>query len=157
MKVLLECLPCNLRQALEAARMANCDTSVQAEVMEEVLSLLCRYREYPNSPAIGRAVQEIVKGKTGCADPYRAMKDRAIASALKVYPTLERSLERADDKLYRALKIAATGNIIDAAVYDEVTVDEGIEAELERPFSICDIDCFRDRLASARTLARAVR
>jgi len=56
------------------------------------------------------------------------------------------------DKLYWALKTAATGNFIDAAVSCDITIDEGIKTDLEKPFGVCDIEVFRERMEQAKTL-----
>jgi uncharacterized protein with ATP-grasp and redox domains len=37
MKTFLDCIPCFLRQALEASRMATKDESVQARIMRRIL------------------------------------------------------------------------------------------------------------------------
>lgn len=152
MRISLDCLPCHLRQVLEASRMVTDDAALQEEIMRQAVSVLCAYGEYASSPEIARDMHRIVKEKTGQADPYRAIKDRAIRSALRIYPFLRQYLEEKQDKLYWALKIAATGNIIDSAISGDVTVDEGIRPELDRDFTICDIDAFRQRLSGCRTV-----
>lgn len=152
MKILLDCLPCMLRQVLEASRMATDDAILQEEIMQEALVLLCGYRSYANCPEIVREIHQIVKRKTEIADPYRAIKDNAIRSALSIYPFLKQYLCRQDDALYWALKIAATGNIIDSAIYGDITVDEGIKTELDKRFAICDIDDFDRKIKEAKTL-----
>ena len=152
MRVFLDCLPCMVRQILDASRMGTDDIALQQEIMDEALAVVCRYREYPNAPELARDIHRIVKRKTGLTDPYRAVKDDAIASALSLAPFLERYLDEKRDKLYWGLKTAATGNIIDAAIFRDITIDEGIEDELEKPFAVCDIDGFRERMAHAKTL-----
>ena len=152
MRVFLDCLPCMVRQILEASRMGTDDIALQQEIMDEALAVVCRYREYPNAPEVARDIHRIVKRRTGNADPYRAVKDESIASALALYPFLEEYLGTKEDTLYWALKAAATGNIIDAAIFRDISVDEGIVSELEDPFAICDIDAFRERMDSAQTL-----
>lgn len=152
MRVFLDCLPCMVRQILDASRMGTDDIVLQQEIMEEALAVVCRYREYPNPPEIARDIHRIVKRKTGRDDPYKAEKDDSIASALSLYPFLERYLDEKRDKLYWALKAAATGNIIDAAIFRDITIDEGIVLELEKPFAICDIDAFRETMDTAKSL-----
>ena len=152
MRVFLDCLPCMVQQILDASRMATGDTALQQDIMEEALDIVSRYRDYRNAPEAVRDVHRIVKRKTGQNDPYRAVKDGAIASALSLYPFLRRYLDQKQDTLFWALKAAATGNIIDAAICKDITIDEGIEKELEKPFAICDIDAFRDKLDAAKTL-----
>lgn len=73
-------------------------------------------------------------------------------AAEKVYPVLKSYLQNKQDKLYAALKIAATGNIIDSAIYSNIDIENCIEKELNNNFSICDLDCFEKKLKKAETL-----
>jgi len=152
MRVFLDCLPCMVRQILDASRMATDDITVQQDIMEKALAVVSRYRKYGSAPEAVRDIHRIVKRETGQADPYRGEKDEAIASALALYPFLRRYLAGKGDKLYGALKTAATGNIIDSAIFRDITIDEGIEDELEKPFAVSDIDAFREKLDTAKSL-----
>lgn len=152
MRIFLDCLPCMVRQILDASRMGTDDIALQQEIMDEALAVVRRYREYPNAPELARDIHRIVKSKTGRYDPYKAEKDNAIASALSLVPFLERYLGKKEDTLYWALKTAATGNIIDAAIFRDITIDEGIETELEKPFAVCDINAFEDKMENAKKL-----
>jgi len=53
-----------------------------------------------------------------------------MADAKKAYTSLESFLEKQEDKLYWALKIAATGNIIDSAIYGNVDIENSIKENL---------------------------
>jgi uncharacterized protein with ATP-grasp and redox domains len=54
--------------------------------------------------------------------------------------------------LYWALKIAATGNIIDSAIYNNVDIEGSIQTELIKEFSVCDLDIFEEELKSAKSI-----
>ncbi len=136
MKIYLDCLPCLLRQGLEASRLATDKEEVQAKIMKEILDLISDYENYRYSPEIGREMHQIVKKHTGVLDPYKSIKEDNIKSALDIYPTLKHFLFRKADRLYWALKIAATGNIIDYGVYSNVNIEESINQELNKEFSI---------------------
>jgi len=93
MRVFLDCLPCMVRQALDAARMSTDDAGAQQEIMEKALTVVCRCREYRSAPEAVRDIHRMVKRETGQTDPYRAIKDKAIASAFALVPFLERFLD----------------------------------------------------------------
>jgi len=152
MEISLDCLPCFLRQVLEASRMATDRDDLQREIMEEAIKLISDYQKFRCSPEIGRAIHNIVKNYTGISDPYREIKIKSIKSAEEVYPFLKHFLYRKQDKLYWALKIAATGNILDLAIYSNVNIKKCIEEELEKGFAICDIKRFKEQLKNARSL-----
>lgn len=155
MEVFLDCLPCVLRQVLEASRLATDRFEVQEAIMEEATALLTEYRKFRNAPELGGRMHQLVKKHTGVHDPYRQVKAENIRDALRVYPFLERYLsEQVDpsDRLYWALKIAATGNIIDAAIGNGSEFMKNLEEELGKRFAVCDLTRFRQELEQAENL-----
>ncbi|MHB1153137.1 MAG: damage-control phosphatase ARMT1 family protein [Eubacteriales bacterium] len=152
MKIFLDCLPCMLKQVLEASRMAAGDEEAQERIINDSLKILSDYKQYACSPDLAAALHQTVKKHTKVSDPYKLIKEKDIAAAEKVYPVLKSYLQNKQDKLYAALKIAATGNIIDSAIYSNIDIENCIEKELNNNFSICDVDYFAEKLKKAETL-----
>lgn len=152
MDIYLDCLPCFLRQVLEAARMTTKNIQLHEEIMEDTIKLIANYKKFRYSPEIGREMHKIVKNKTKTLDPYKEIKDKNIESALEVYPSLKQFLFKKEDRLYWSLKVASTGNIIDAAIYSNINVKDSVEKELEKEFAICDIEEFKNKLKTAKNL-----
>jgi uncharacterized protein with ATP-grasp and redox domains len=152
MEPFLDCLPCTLRQALEACRMVTDRPELQEKIMKESIKILSDFTKYRSSPSMGGVVHKAVKRITGVNDPYRDIKRNDIAAAKKVYPLLESFLTKKQNELYWALKIAATGNIIDSAVNNNLNLEECLENELEKKFSICDLDVLKNKLKTAKSL-----
>lgn len=152
MEVFLDCIPCILRQVLEASRMVTDNAHLQAIILEETLGILSDYKKYESSPEICGAAHQIVKRLTGISDPYQKIKERDIEAAKRAYPLLERFLVKKQNSLQWVLKIAATGNIIDSSINNNVNIEECIENELEKKFSICDIKPFEHRLKTAKNI-----
>jgi len=152
MEIFLDCLPCFLRQVLEASRMVTDRTEIHEDVMKEAINIIKDYQKFRYSPEIGRAVHQIVKQRTGNSDPYKEIKKENIKSALQVYPLLKQFLDEKTDKFYWACKIAATGNIIDSAIYNEINIEEAVGRELDKEFSICDLQKLKRELQQADSL-----
>lgn len=152
MEIFLDCLPCTLRQVLEASRMVTDDTTLQEKIMEESLKVLLGYRDYKCSPDMGRAMHRIVKKYTGVIDPYQEIKLKDMEAAKKVYPLLKSFLLKKGLSNYWALKISATGNIIDSAINNIPDIEGIIEEELEKEFAVCDIGVFEEKLKTAKSL-----
>jgi len=152
MEIFLDCLPCFLRQVLEASRLATNRADIQVEIMKETVRLISDYEKFRYSPEIGRAMHQIVKKHTGIFDPYKEIKCKNIRNALEIYPSLKHFLFKKADRLYWVLKIAATGNIIDSAIYNDINIEECVEKELEKEFSICDIEKLESELKRAKSL-----
>jgi uncharacterized protein with ATP-grasp and redox domains len=152
MEIFLDCLPCVLRQVLEASRMATDKPELHAKIMDESISILGNYRNYENSPGIVKDIHQVVKRLTGVSDPYKEIKKHSIHAAMKVYPFLVKYLYQKHNELYWALKIAATGNIMDSAIYHEINIEGSIEKELTKEFSICDISELEENLKTAKSI-----
>jgi uncharacterized protein with ATP-grasp and redox domains len=141
-----------LRQVLEASRMATDDIEIQEQILNDSLKILLNYKQFSCSPDLALAMHQTVKKHSKKLDPYDRIKERDINASKKAYPLLKSFLLEKDNSLYWALKIAATGNIIDSAIYNNIDVEHCIENELEKGFSICDIDSFEDKLKKTKTL-----
>ena len=152
MEIFLDCLPCTLRQVLEASRMVTDDTKLQKNIMEESIKVLLDYRNYGCSPDMGRAMHNIVKKYTGVIDPYEKIKLKDMETAKKMYPMIKLFLQKKGNSNYWVLKIAATGNIIDSAINNIRDIESVIEKELEKEFAVCDIDIFEEKLKTAKSL-----
>lgn len=152
MEIFLDCLPCMLRQVLEASRMITENHALHEKIMEDTMKIVSEYKKYRCSPDMCKAIHQTVKKHTGVADPYAHIKERDIKAAKNVYPQLREIFQKKGNSLYWALKIAATGNIIDSALYNDVNVENCVEKELEKEFSICDIAVFEEQLKTAKRL-----
>lgn len=152
MEIFLDCLPCVLRQVLEASRMTTDRHEVHAEIMEESIKIILRYKEYSCSPEMVTLMHQKVKDLTGVSDPYEKVKERDIEAAKRAYPLLKQFLKQKQNALYWALKVAATGNIIDSAIYADINFEDCLEEELTKEFGVCDIGIFEDRLKTAKSL-----
>ena len=142
MKIFLDCLPCMLRQVLEAAYMATDDEAIHERIMEEAMETLANYQDFSCAPILCEAMHSIVKRHACVEDPYAAIKAQDIAASLRLEPVLKRFAHRDNHLLLNALKIAATGNIMDSALYSDLDIEACVMEELQIPFSICDKDTF---------------
>jgi uncharacterized protein with ATP-grasp and redox domains len=132
MKVYLDCYPCFVRQALEAARYAGATEAQQRQTLDEVLGLLRRAAEGLTPPEIGDRVHRVVRRVTGAQDPYRAQKAAATREALALYPRLVELVAASGDPLDTALRLSIAGNIIDlgpAPQYELWAVVERVRAQ----------------------------
>lgn len=85
MDVFLDCLPCFLRQVLEASRLATDNREIQEKIMVQAIDLLSNYKNYRYAPEIGRQMHQIVKDCTENADPYLKIKKDSIDTAVKLF------------------------------------------------------------------------
>ena len=152
MEITLDCIPCMLKQALESSRMVTNDIDKQEKIMEEALSVLLNFKLYRNSPDLARKIHQIIKNLTGVADSYYEIKRRDLKAANELYPFLKEFMKKQEGSIYWALKTAATGNNIDAAIYQNIDVKNCVEHELEKEFSVCDLNIFEQKLKTASNI-----
>lgn len=152
MKIFLDCLPCMLRQVLEAAYMATADEAIHEQIMGDAIDTLVNYKNFDCAPILCEAMHTIVKQHTGVEDPYAAIKAQDIAASLRLEPLLRRFSLKDNHLLLNALRIAATGNIMDSALYSDLDIEACVTKELEIPFAICDKDAFDVDLGKAEQI-----
>jgi uncharacterized protein with ATP-grasp and redox domains len=143
MRTYLDCYPCFLRQALEAARLAGADENKQYWVLQQVLDELHRFELTSTPPEMGYRVHQIVRQETAARDPYQNAKEASTRRALILYPRLKVLVAEADDPLKTAVRLSIAGNIIDLGVAQEYDLEGTIRRVLAQPFAIDAYDAFR--------------
>ncbi len=149
MKTYLDCYPCFLRQALEAARMAGADERQQKAVLDRVLDVLGQIEPSSTPPEIGDQVHRIVRQEVSNSDPYRAAKESSTHQALALYTRLKSLLAEANDPLEVGVRLSIAGNIIDLAAFGEYDLWGTVERVLAQPFAINDGVALREALSGA--------
>ncbi|UCC69123.1 MAG: DUF89 family protein [Armatimonadota bacterium] len=152
MKTYLECLPCFLRQAVEAAKMASEDPLKQWEVVDAVLRLLTAVSASDRPPQVAARVHRTVRRVSGCDDPYCQVKKDGNKAAMGLYPRAKELVAASDDSLQTAVKLAIVGNIIDSGVGLHFDLEAEIERANERGFATDDFDRLREEMATASTV-----
>jgi uncharacterized protein with ATP-grasp and redox domains len=142
-KMFLDCLPCILRQALEAAYEASDDEFIHERIMDDAIKIISDHKEYSYAPQMARDVHSMVKKHLKDEDPYRRIKDSDICQASKLVDHINDFISKSEDPLLSAIKASATGNIMDSAIFKDLDIKGCLQDELEKEFTICDIDRFK--------------
>ncbi len=149
MRTYLDCYPCFLRQALDAARLAGADESQQKVVLDRVFDVLKQIGSSSTPPEIGDRVHRIVRQEVGDSDPYQAAKETSTRQALVLYPRVKALLAEADDPLDVAVRLSIAGNIIDLGPDQEYDLWGTVERVLAQPFAVDNRGAFRETLSRA--------
>ncbi len=149
MKVHLDCIPCFLKQSLEAARMATDDEEVHTYVIKEVLKHLESIDFEKSPPELSREVHRIIRTITKNSDPYKKVKNESNEMVKKLFDHLKEKIDESDDALITSIKLAIVGNVIDFGTMNRFNVDEMIEKALEREFDDRDYPLFKRELEKA--------
>ncbi len=154
MKVFLDCIPCFLKQALEATRLATQETELQQKTMRVVLEKLAKESWDTSPPHIGRTVHRLVQEVTGNPDPYAPLKKQSNDTALRLYPIWEERIKKADDPFEVAVRLALAGNIIDfgARPGERIDLEKEIEAVMQSPLDKGALETFKQIVMSAKRI-----
>ncbi|HSA32468.1 MAG TPA: ARMT1-like domain-containing protein [bacterium] len=154
MKTSLDCLPCFVRQALDAARLVSDDPSLHEKIVRELLERIGWMDMGQSPPALAQRIHRRLRELAGSDDPYAAIKERQNRMALGLVPSLRRDIEKSADSLATAVKLAVAANIIDLGAKTGLTEDEVLatmrnasSAELTGEFP-----SFRDAVAHAKNI-----
>lgn len=150
MKAQLDCLPCIVRQAVDAARHSTDDVSVRRAAMKAALEVLAGADPDGTPMRTGSAVHRAVARVTGVEDPWLGAKMESNRQAMELLPRLRQIVSEARDHLLTAVKIAIAGNIMDFGVFATFDVETTLRHALEGDFAVEDFDAFRVRVKTAR-------
>lgn len=149
MKTYLDCIPCFLTQALRAARIATDDENKIKKVLDEVGTILKDIPIESTPPESGRIVYHIVSKVTGITDPYKKIKEESTRKALSLYPSLKEEVEKSNDRLLKAIRIAIAGNVIDFGANRDFDLRADLDDVLDKDFAIFDYSGFKESLDKA--------
>lgn len=150
----LECIPCLVRQTLDATRMVGTDEVNRELILRKVLQLLGETDFQNSPPAIAQQIHRIIREATGVADPYQQIKEQLNRTAMDLYPELKRSIALAGEPLIKAIRLAIAGNAIDMGVNGNLKLGDVykiVDKAMEEPFH-GDVDEFKQALKQANSI-----
>ena len=127
MRTYLDCIPCFFKQALEAARLAGASPRTQKRILNRLGGTLSKLSLDSSPPEMGRIIYGLVNKMTHMKDPYKKIKAKSNALALKLYDKLKNKVRHSGDRLLTALSLAIAGNIIDYGVKNSLDVKKELK------------------------------
>jgi len=153
MKTYLDCIPCFVRQGLDAARLISDDEQIHRQVVREVLRLTVDLDMSQTPPAMGQQIHQLIRKLTGNEDPYCDLKKRHNQFALELYDLLEPTVHSTEDPLETAVRLAIAGNIIDLGVKTAISdsdIHKTINDSLIVPFDRAMLEQLRSNAEDAQ-------
>ena len=131
MKSYIDCLPCLFSQAFRAARIAVADETIIKKVLDEVGMMMKNLPLENTPPESADLIYAKIREITGVADPYAQIKKESTNQILALYPELRHRIERSEDRLKMAVKMAIAGNVIDFGVDRPIDIHQEIKDVLD--------------------------
>ncbi len=113
MKLDLECIPCYIRQALEAIRMATDDKKLQEETLRKCLIAASKFDTDGIGILTNTRIHTIIKRIATGGDPYKEVKEKFNNICLRMTAEIKQIIEESHNAFETSLRIALAGNIID--------------------------------------------
>lgn len=154
MQTPLDCIPCFMRQTLQAIRLRTHDIEVQEKMIREVLAFVAKMDFSDSPPAFAKTLHSYLKSVLGEEDIYSEVKERFNSIVLSMVPELFSRIESAEKPLLMAVKLAIAGNVIDVGpngILTEDNIRSSVEEALNGPFE-GDFAAFEQNLQKARKI-----
>jgi uncharacterized protein with ATP-grasp and redox domains len=155
MRTHLECIPCFVRQALDALGQVCHDETQIDRVLKVVLVEIAGFDRTLSPPDMGRIIHAIVRQELGHADPYRAIKQRSTQEALRVMPLVRGRIERSERPFETAVRYAIAGNIMDyalASFWREDQLSDTLAKAQSQPMDEGQVDALKQAMDQAETI-----
>ncbi len=143
MRTYLDCIPCFFNQALRAGRIATGDETKLKKLLDEIGTMLSDIPLESTPPETGMLIYKKVREITGVFDPYKELKRASTEKALALYDSLKHKVEKSNDRLLTAIRIAIAGNVIDFGVSGKFNIETELDKILNKDFAIFDYDKFK--------------
>ena len=136
MRSQLECIPCFVRQALDAMKQITDDEKLMHDVLKKVMKEAAEFDLNLSPPEMGQIIHGIIKKETGCADPYLDIKKKSDECALDLAQEAKAKIGSAEYPFLVAVKFSIAGNILDFALtslWDSDRILQSFDAALNKP------------------------
>lgn len=155
MQTHLDCVPCFVRQALDAARAVCADEEIVARSLRRVLEAASKFDLSLTPPEMGQIIHRIIREETRDSDPYREVKARSIETALKLAPLVREKIRASSRPFETAVRFAIAGNIMDFALksaWDPARIDDSFEKAARHPLDESMVDVLERKIAAAASV-----
>lgn len=136
MKTTLECIPCFIKQALQALRSVCDDEVLTHRILQMVLKKAADFDISKTPPEMAQAIHRIIREQTANSDPYLEVKKLSTDKALESEPKVMERIKNSNDPFEAALRYSIAGNILDFAIlslWDEKKLGEALDLAEEKP------------------------
>lgn len=134
MKMTTECILCSLNMMSKSFGRIEPDVEQQTRFMKKACDVIARSEESETPPEINSRIMRLIAAHAGVDDLFEKEKREYNSAILCMEDEIWEHITQADDKLYRALQYAMTGNYIDFGVTSSVSegkLHELIEAAVD--------------------------
>ena len=128
---------------------AGVDQETQMRTLRKLLPIIGEISPTFSPSEISNTTNRIIREETGIDDLYLQVKQESTRLALEIYPDLLGLLPDGRGRLEQAIKIAASGNVIDVVHTDDYTLWDEVERTVNQPLLGDGFEVFRNKFNKA--------
>lgn len=154
MKTTLDCIPCFIRQALDAARYNSKDPEFHKMVLKQTLAWVAEMDLDQTPPVMAQRIHRQLKRISGIDDPYLQIKEQMNRIAISLLPVLRKEIENASDPFFSAVRLSIAGNVIDMGAYSNLEPSDvlnAVQKTTSQPI-FGDISAFKRAVQEAKSI-----
>ncbi len=156
MKTSLMCMECNIKQIIKLSNLLNVDNKKQEEAFKKIFSKLSNVSfDLTNPEIMGTITWPIITKVFNNDNPYKKIKAMYNELLYKLYNDFKEQVNKSEDKIDTALKLAVVGNVIDFGARHKFSKEDVLESTRNvdsLTFKIDDRKSFRKQLKTAKNL-----
>lgn len=146
MQASVDCIHCYLKQAVTCMNIAGINEDKQRQILFDLMDEI-KIMDHKKTPAESSTdILLKVYRQINNEDPYREVKKKSNTLGLELYPKLKHYVKNSKNRLYDALKISVSGNVIDLGINRTFDIDASLKHSLTVGFAKDDYVKFVDRL-----------
>lgn len=154
MNTALSCIPCLLRQSIDAIGLCDAEAGKRHQFIREILLGATTLDFSRPPPLLAGQLQAQLREITGCDDPYHEVKQRHNRLAFELLASLEQAVRCSFDSFGAAVRLAIAGNVMDLGAKSRFTEAEThaiATHALDHPL-VGELESLRTAVASARQI-----
>lgn len=154
MKTSLDCIPCFVRQSLDAVKMITDNAAEHERLMRDCLKWISELNIELSPPAMAQLLHRKLREVTGVNDPYKVAKDAHNDLASELVDSLKSRLRASNEPLFMAMRYAIMGNVIDLGAKNGIS-REDIHVEMQNADKqqlFGDLNAFKNAVAEAKKI-----
>ena len=155
MKLFLDCIPCYIKQAINALGMLGVDEKEKEDVIKEILEVISNFKFYKKSYLLYADIQKIIKKIAPKNDPYKKIKENFNKMCLGISSDLIGMIKDSNKPFETSLRTALAGNIIDIMQGKELSeevIRKAINKALNQNIDKNKIRLLRENISNSKKI-----
>lgn len=155
METSLECIPCFIKQALQALKSVCTEKEDIHRILQKVLVKASEFDLQKTPPEMGQIIHRLIRTETGDSDPYEEVKNLSTQKALDAQDLILKRIRSSADPFETSLRYAIAGNILDFAIlslWNEEVLKDSLDMAETKKLDLRAVKKLKENIDKADTI-----